>query len=321
MNDFYVYAWLRPCGTPFYIGKGRGKRDRVSARNNPIFINTLRKIERAGEGPVVIRLHEGLTEGEAFDLERIEIAKYGRKNNGTGILANLTDGGEGPSGYRHSEDARAKIGSAHRGRPITPERLAKLVASKNKPAAKIAAAETWSGRAHSQESLEKMAAAQRMKPPIGAHKGIHRHLGRWRARITVDGKPINIGVFAAEEDAARAYDAAAIEAWGVGNCYLNYPDEANSPPPSARSRSEAHRMMGPKKGAYKGVFQPKGAIRWQAKIYLSGKSKHLGGFPTQEEAARAYDKAAIDAWGLGNCWLNFPAANDNNVKGGAAAEG
>jgi len=54
---------------------------------------------------------------------------------------------------------------------------------------------------------------------------------------------------------------------------------------------------------YKGVTKVKG--RWRAYISLAGKVRHLGYYPTEEEAATAYDRAAKDLHGA-YCSLNLP---------------
>ncbi|MFZ9249293.1 MAG: hypothetical protein ACO23D_05830 [Candidatus Nanopelagicales bacterium] len=85
--EYYTYAYLREDGTPYYIGKGRGKRifDKSSRRSCPVPKDKKR----------IIYLKKNLNEEEAFKHEKYMIAVFGRRDLGTGILRNLTDGGEG----------------------------------------------------------------------------------------------------------------------------------------------------------------------------------------------------------------------------------
>jgi len=95
MNNYYTYAYLREDKTPYYIGKGKGFRMYVKKRIVP-----LPSRDR------IIYLKRNLTEQEAIKHEVYMIAVYGRKDNGTGILRNLTDGGEGTSGRIVSEEQK-----------------------------------------------------------------------------------------------------------------------------------------------------------------------------------------------------------------------
>ncbi|MBN2130267.1 MAG: HNH endonuclease, partial [Sedimentisphaerales bacterium] len=58
-------------------------------------------------------------------------------------------------------------------------------------------------------------------------------------------------------------------------------------------------------GRFKGVYYDKRRRTWYARICHNGKSIHLGTFGTEIEAARAYDKAAMELFGEFAC-LNLP---------------
>lgn len=108
---FYVYAWLREDGTPFYIGKGTGRR----AWTQNCHIQRVPPVNR------IKILEDGLTDEEAREWEVDLISILGRKDLGTGCLRNLTNGGEGISGYRFSDHSKAKMSAAKKGRKRGPQ--------------------------------------------------------------------------------------------------------------------------------------------------------------------------------------------------------
>lgn len=104
--DYYVYAYLRKDGTPYYIGKGKDKR---------AFNNRARSVSTPKDRSRIILLESNLTEIGALALERRYIAWYGRKNTGTGILRNKTDGGDGCSGMKFPEESKIILSKAKKG--------------------------------------------------------------------------------------------------------------------------------------------------------------------------------------------------------------
>jgi hypothetical protein len=66
--------------------------------------------------------------------------------------------------------------------------------------------------------------------------------------------------------------------------------------PCTAAQNNANRIRVSNRAGFRGVFrQPSG--RWKAVITYASRSTHLGTFNTAEEAARAYDAAAIKTWG------------------------
>jgi hypothetical protein len=156
MNEYYTYAYLREDGTPYYIGKGIGYR---------ITNNSSRKgLKCPKDKSRVIKLKQNLTEDEAFKHEIYMISVFGRKDLGTGILHNRTDGGDGASGRIQSEKTKKLIskklkkeGNPCYNKPHSQEHKQKISNS-------LKGKKPWNyGKKHSPETIEKIRQSTKRK--------------------------------------------------------------------------------------------------------------------------------------------------------------
>jgi hypothetical protein len=134
-----------------------------------------------------------------------------------------------------------------------------------------------------------------------AYKGVYPCAKRkWQVRIEKDGKDRHLGVFATPEEAALAYNAAALEAWGE-YAFLN---EVGAIPDVYRYKVVPSRQRGA--SGYRGVVLVRRPGRWWvARLAYRGKTLHIGYFADPVEAAKAYDQKAREL--LGDlATVNFP---------------
>jgi hypothetical protein len=107
-NKFLVYAYCRKDGTFYYIGKGTDRR--AYRGPNQAVVNPPKDKTR------IIIIHKNLDEKTAFLYEEKLILFYGRKDLGTGLLHNRTNGGEGVSGWIPSKEWREKKSNSMKGK-------------------------------------------------------------------------------------------------------------------------------------------------------------------------------------------------------------
>ncbi|XP_068660172.1 AP2-like ethylene-responsive transcription factor AIL1 [Aristolochia californica] len=148
------------------------------------------------------------------------------------------------------------------------------------------------------------------------YRGVTRHrwTGRYEAHLwdnscrkegqTRKGRQVYLGGYDKEEKAARAYDLAALKYWGP-TTHINFPlstyekelDEMKNMTRQEFVANLRRKSSGFSRGAsvYRGVTRHHQHGRWQARIgrVAGNKDLYLGTFSTQEEAAEAYDIAAI----------------------------
>lgn len=124
--SFYVYAYLRKSNNlPYYIGKGSGNR--AYNKHNGISVPK--------DKNKIVFLEKNLTEVGALALERRYIKWYGRKDLKTGILLNKTLGGDGVSGYKHTEETKKLLkviskSNGNKGMKMSQESKLKMSKSK-----------------------------------------------------------------------------------------------------------------------------------------------------------------------------------------------
>lgn len=176
---YYVYEhWRLDKDECFYVGKGHGGRAYSLKNRNKHHQAIVAKLNRIGSAFEVRMVATGLLEEDAFRLE-MERINFWRES---GVdLANLTKGGEGISGFRHSDETKKKLSDMNKGMPAVfkgrkhTEETKQLLSEigKKRGAPKLTKeqqekASVWHrGRKRSQETRDKIAAkAKGRKSPM-----------------------------------------------------------------------------------------------------------------------------------------------------------
>ncbi|XP_076907407.1 AP2-like ethylene-responsive transcription factor At1g16060 [Bidens hawaiensis] len=194
---------------------------------------------------------------------------------------------------------------------------------------------------------------QRDSPPqrSSVYRGVTRHrwTGRYEAHLwdkncwnqsqNKKGRQVYLGAYDDEKAAAHAYDLAALKYWGQDTT-LNFPlgtykDELQEMESLSKEEyigSLRRKSSGFSRGVskYRGVARHHHNGRWEARIgrVFGNKYLYLGTYATQEEAATAYDLAAIEYRGLNavtnfdlSRYINLPKPNETDSNNSSVSDG
>jgi len=194
MNNIHVYLHRRlDTNAIFYVGIGSKYRTYNKLNRSLFWKRIVNKV-----GFSIDILYNNLTWEEAAKIEKELILEYGRINIGTGILCNLTDGGEGTLGRIVSEETRLKISKSNIGRKVSKEGI------ENCRKAHL-------GNTLTKKSIDKrtltMIDSDKYKQGTSKYKGVSwcKRKKKWRATIHMNSKCIHIGYFSDEHIAYEEY--------------------------------------------------------------------------------------------------------------------
>jgi hypothetical protein len=161
------------------------------------------------------------------------------------------------------------------------------------------------------EELRRLARVTRkVRQNASEYAGVHWNdrRERWAALICVGKKRVvQIAQFDDEREAAEAYDRVA-RFRGLDRSLLNFPDRLLAPASVADMRREARRTWKTRTTSrFRGVCWIRKTGLFVAQIHPGRRNIHLGNFASEEEAAHAYDRAALKFFGDA-AQLNFPSA-------------
>jgi hypothetical protein len=133
---YYIYAYKTPIdieinsmstiipkGEYFYIGKGSGRRkydhlnEQLKKVINHLKYGVIQKIYTNNNTPIIELLEESDDEIYILNREIFYINQYGKLIDKNGFLTNLTNGGQGTSGHKHSNELKQHWSNIRKGIP------------------------------------------------------------------------------------------------------------------------------------------------------------------------------------------------------------
>jgi len=142
------------------------------------------------------------------------------------------------------------------------------------------------------------------RPKTSRYKGVsmNRKSNRWQAHIKKGDERRYLGLYDSEQDAARAYNAAARHYFGEHAFVNDVPDD---------NWTMHNLSVGSKTSGFRGVHYSTAAKKWKAQVQVNKTKIFLGYFYFEMDAARAYD-TYVTANGL-HFPLNFPPSTTKPV--------
>lgn len=290
-----IYCFENKVNGKKYIGKSINLKKRIldhinSLRRNKDDCTYLQNAwNKHGEESFFVYIVDECDSGILLEYEKYYISEFKTKRpNGY----NLTDGGDGSHGFKHSEETKTKISGIRReyyknnphpafGKNVNEETRERI-------------SKSLSGRKLSDEMKNKLSQSHsgenhylfgKKRNTESDYLGVYLRGNSWYSRIKVDGKSVFIGSYSSEVECAISYDKFIIE--NKLNNKLNFPNNIQD------TIDYDFKYEQKDSSSYFGVYFQKKKNKWGCGIYVDGRSVYLGLFLKEEEAAKAYDDYII----------------------------